>query len=296
VAFALQPDEALPQGLARVVLSQLDSAVHHLAALEGDPAEAVHETRKAIKRTRTTLRLLRRALGKATFTQENACLREVSQRLMASREAETLVEVTKRLAKHVAGSPYAEAVAPVHRAFKHRASKQPLSEETLRQVIGSLQELRGRLESRLLDLSRSDIIASLRSGVRRIARRGKRAYEQAYTSPTDDNFHTWRKRVKDLYYASCLLHLSRPNKLGPIIDTLDKLADDLGDEHDLGMLSTVMHDDPQAAGGAVAVALLLQLVARRRAELRHSLRPSGRKLYRQGARRMARSWLKGLQT
>ena len=296
MAFALQPEEALPQGLARVVLSQLDSAVHQLANLEADPAEAVHETRKAIKRTRTTLRLLRKALGKATFNQENSCLRDVSRRLMVSRDAETLVEVTKRLAKHVAGSPYAEAIAPVHQALKQRASKQPLGEEILRAALSNLQELRGRLESRLLDLSPSVIVSSLRAGVSRIMRRGEHAYVAAYMAPTDDNFHDWRKRVKDLYYTTGLLHLSRPNKIGPLIDQLDQMADDLGDEHDLGMLATAMHDDPQAVGGAVPVALLLQLIARRREELRSSLRPAGQALYRRGAKQMARMLLKGVST
>jgi CHAD domain-containing protein len=296
VVFALQPDQPLAQELARALLGQLDSAIHHLAAQEADAAEAVHETRKALKRARTTLRLLRRALGKATFNKENACLRGAAQKLSSVRDAHMLAEVTKRLGKHVAGSPYAEAVEPVHQAFKDRAKQQAISEELLGEVVAIVQEARQRIENRLLDVSSWQLCGSLRRGIFRMTRRGRQAYTRAYTEPSDENFHEWRKRVKDLYYTACLLHLSRPTRLAPLVDSLDQLADDLGDERDLGLLATVIEQDPQAAGGAVPVALLRQLITRRREELRASLHPLGQALYRRSPRKMARFLTKGLVT
>lgn len=296
MAFALQPEEALSQGLAKALLGQLDAAVHHLAAQEADAAEAVHETRKSLKRARTTLRLLRRALGKASFNKENECLRGAAQKLSSVRDAHMLVEVTKRLGKHVAGSPYAEAVEPVHQAFKARATKEPLNEDLLREVVAIVQEARQRIESRLLDVSSGQLHGSLRCGITRMTRRGRQAYTRALAEPSDENFHEWRKRVKDLYYTACLLHLSRPTKLAPLVDSLDEMADQLGDERDLGLLATVIHHDPQSAGGAVPVALLLQLIARRREELRASLRPLGQALYRRSPKKMARFLTKGLVT
>lgn len=295
MAFALRPDESLGLGIARLVLGQLDSAIHHLAAQESDPTEAVHETRKSMKRTRTMLRLLRRALGTSTFDKENAALRGIAARLSKLRDEHMLVEVTARLAKHLDGSPYAEAVAPVHDAFKQRAAQPLLHEDLLHALVSELQGVRQRLERRLLDLSPPVIRASLRRGLRRTARRASQSYKQAFLEPTDENFHAWRKRVKDLYYAACLLHLTRPQKLAALVDALDKLADDLGDEHDLGILATVMHENPQAAGGAVPVAMLLQLIARRREELRQTLRPQGKRLHAGKPKRLARSMLKGLK-
>jgi len=295
VAFALQPDGLLAFEIGRVVLGQLENAVHHLATQDSDPAEAVHETRKALKRTRTMLRLLRSALGAATFTRENGALREIASRLSDLRDQHMLAEVTQRLAKHLKDSPYAEAVMPVHEAFKQRAAKPVLSEDLLRDLVAALQAVRQRLERRLLDLSASSIRRALRRGLRRIARRGSDAYTQAFLAPTDENFHEWRKRVKDLYYAACLLHLTRPEKLAPFVDALDKLADDLGDEHDLGILGGVMQNNPQAAGGAVPVTLLLQLIARRREELRQTLRPQGKAIYSRSPKRIARSMMKGLK-
>ena len=77
-------------------------------------------------------------------------------------------------------------------------------------------------------------------------------------------------------------------KLAPLVDLLDGMADDLGDEHDLSILASAIHRDPQSLGGAVPVALVLQLIARRREELRQALRQPGRDLYRKSAKRVAR--------
>jgi CHAD domain-containing protein len=296
VLFALHPDEPLPQETLRVLLGQLDGAVNHLASVEGEPGETVHEVRKAIKRVRTTLRLLRQALGKRAFSEENAALSAIADKLSAARDAQMLVEVTERLAKHAEGSPYAEAVAPIHAALVERCPKQPIGEETLRQVVSGLQEVGHRLEARLIDVTPSKIRQSMARGVERMMARGKKACELAYAEPSEENFHAWRKRIKDLYYTACLVHLSRPTKLAPLVDTLDRMSEELGDEHDLSVLGTVLHDDPQHNGGAVAVALLLQLIARRREELRQQLRPIGRELHMCAPRKMARRLVRGLKT
>lgn len=290
MAFSIQPEESLSliQGLLHVLLGQVDSGIAHLATQDEDPVEAVHETRKALKRIRTTLRLLRRALGGSRFKQENRHFAELGRKLAPARDAHILVKSAERLAKHAAGSPYAEAVAPVLLALKERLPVQPLDEELLHELVSSLQSARERLEGYLKELSPRGVRASFDRGVRRMMKKGKAAYALAYAEPSDDNFHSWRKRVKDLYYSTCLLHLTRPNKLAPLIDTLDGLSDSLGDEHDLSILASTLHRDPRSMGGAVPVALVLQLISRRREELRQELRHPGHALYRKGAKQMAR--------
>lgn len=288
VAFLLSVDERLIHGLIHVLLEQLDGGISHLATQEGDPVEAIHETRKSLKRIRTTLRLLRGALGGARFKQENRCFAELGRKLAPARDAQMLVKAAERLAKQSADSPYAEAVTPVLHALEARVPAQPLDEELLRELVSSLQDARERLQGYLLELSPRAVRSSFRSGVRRMVKRGKAAYMLAYSEPSDDNFHNWRKRVKDLYYAACLLHLTRPTKLAPLIDTLDQMSEDLGDEHDLSILAGAIHRDPQSMGGAVPAALVLQLIGRRREELRQELRQPGQELYRKRAKRTAR--------
>jgi CHAD domain-containing protein len=274
----------------------VDTASYELAQQETDPIEAIHETRKALKRVRTTLRLLRRALSKDVYREELACFSELGRKLSPARDQHTLLEATERLGRYAAGSPYAEAVVPVHSALQERYPAQPLDEELLAELLTGLQRARGRIEVWGLDLSASLIRASLCSGVRRMARRGRAAHAHAYAEPSDENFHNWRKRVKDLYYSASLLHPLDPNRLAPLVDLLDQMGDELGDEHDLGALATLLHDVPQASGGAVPVALLLQLIARRREELRGGLQAAGRKLYSKPPNKIARRLTRRIQT
>jgi CHAD domain-containing protein len=55
---------------------------------ELDPAELVHEARKAIKRMRALARLLRDELGEQEFRRVNGSLRAAGQRLAGARDAE----------------------------------------------------------------------------------------------------------------------------------------------------------------------------------------------------------------
>ena len=287
--FVLQPDEPAAQEISRVLLAQIDKAVAHLAALEADPVEAVHETRKAIKRIRTTLRLLRWAIGNDTFRKENALMNALSDKLAAARDAATLVEATNRLTERVADNPYAEAASPVLVALQARVATQPIgSEETLHELVSGLQRSRKHFEAWAVELASVDLQRSFKRAIRRMARRGRRAYTLAYRDPSDNNFHEWRKRIKDLYYAACLFHLFRPQKLTPFVALLDRMSEELGDEHDFGMLATALHSDPQGLGGAVPAALLLQLIGRCKVDLRTELRQQGKQLYARSPKKMAR--------
>src|SRR5687767_14733400 len=53
--------------------------------------EAIHHARKELKRARSTLRLLREAVGRKAFERENAALRDASRPLSAVRDAKVIV-------------------------------------------------------------------------------------------------------------------------------------------------------------------------------------------------------------
>src|SRR5580704_9515394 len=70
------------------------SASHSLPT---DPAELVHETRKAIKRMRALARLLRHELGEQEFERVSSSLRTAGQRLAGPRDAEVRVTTLRGL-------------------------------------------------------------------------------------------------------------------------------------------------------------------------------------------------------
>ena len=79
----------------------------------GDPAQAgartVHETRKALKRLRALLVLLRPELGAKRYARENAALRDCGRRLAGARDAEvmlgTLDSLVRRDPSHFTAAP-----------------------------------------------------------------------------------------------------------------------------------------------------------------------------------------------
>jgi CHAD domain len=68
----------VPDGMRRIARGQLDAGIEEL---EGQPNrkldEAVHETRKRLKRLRASLRLERCAIGDETYSRENAAFRDL---------------------------------------------------------------------------------------------------------------------------------------------------------------------------------------------------------------------------
>ena len=64
---------------------------------KGDYAVAVHETRKALKRLRALLRLVRPAIGEDAFKRENAQLREIGLSLSGARDRHVLLETVNKL-------------------------------------------------------------------------------------------------------------------------------------------------------------------------------------------------------
>ncbi len=70
-----------------------DRAAAATKAPAGGPStqEAIHETRKALKRLRALVRLLREELGEQQFKREHAILRDAARRLAGARDAEVMV-------------------------------------------------------------------------------------------------------------------------------------------------------------------------------------------------------------
>jgi hypothetical protein len=99
--LSLLPGEPPVQGFRRMVLGQLDLAIELLAAENSSmpTADAVHETRKALKRLRTLVKLLEDELGAQATAREQAILRDAGRRLAGARDAEVMVSTLEALLK-----------------------------------------------------------------------------------------------------------------------------------------------------------------------------------------------------
>ena len=81
---------------------QLGKALEHLACQDGKRDKHIHEARKATKRLRALVRLVRRELGDEVYALENQCYRDAGRRLSELRDATVLVETLDRLVESLA--------------------------------------------------------------------------------------------------------------------------------------------------------------------------------------------------
>jgi CHAD domain-containing protein len=295
VRFRLEIGQAEPLSLAlyRVCLTEIDDA---LASLRQnlDPVTGVHEARKAMKRLRAMLRMVRDELGEDIYHAENTVLRDVARVLSPVRTAHVLCDLARSLS--AALGPALPPAAGAHliaslEALSHEESTEVLDDaQTMTDVITTLLATRSRYESwPVVDTDLTtlgaprhripDAFASIEPGIRRTYRRGRKGMAAARSSPTVHSFHEWRKRAKYLRFHMESLHLLWPEVIGGTAEALDTLGETLGDEHDLAEFGHTIMAQPSLVPDDRGRRVLLVEIARRRLDLQSLALRIGETIY-----------------
>ena len=287
MAYRLKRGEPMATGIRRIVADQIEGAVAGLGG-HGDRTEVVHDARKRLKKSRSALRLVRHDLGNGLRRRENKVLRNVGRRLSGVRDAQVLVDTLDGVAVDTA-VPAAAARDMRRRLEERRARAEAEAGKGGEQIVTELAQLRARIDDWPLDDESFDSAAR---GLRRIHRRGKRAMTAALERGDDGSWHEWRKRVKDLWYATRILRPLTPQLEGMVADG-DELSDILGDLNDLAVLAAAI-SDYESELGAEAAEALHAAVRRRRDDLRRRAVPLGTRLYGDSSKalaaRLAAAW------
>ena len=316
--FRLQPGEPLAEGLRRIAIGQVDLAIE---LIEGDGTgalgeNAVHETRKALKRLRALVRLLREELGESAFQRENGALRDAGRCLAGARDAEVVLATLDALIeRHPRRLRRRGGVARLRGSLldqRERMAGGTISPAAQAEVLLQLRAFRLRAQHWRLMERRG--LGLVEPGLERIYRQGRRRHARVLSGRGSRSraMHEWRKRVKDLRYAAEMLQRrgssqgdrrvgARKRKraraqetyLRKLAKRADELGELLGEEHDLVLLEELVRSCPGSDRGAsgagtqippVALSrrtrkLLLRLVKRRRRELRIRALQDGERLY-----------------
>jgi CHAD domain-containing protein len=304
--FALLPGEPPAQGLRRMVLGQLDLAIELLEADDGamPTAEAVHETRKALKRLRTLVRLLEDQLGEQAAAREQALLRDAGRRLAGARDAEVIVGTLEQLLRRHPRKLARPGVVRLRRrllAEREQATARLLGDQVVRaQVLADLRGARARMAAWAPTAEAG--IAPLEPAFKRIYRQGRGRYLRASRRKGDRAvaMHRWRKRVKDLRYAAEALARHDPaagtragtargrrparkrsarrrrDLIPKLARRADALGELLGEEHDLFLLAQRVRGGDCGRGTRRT---LLKLISRRHERLRTRAVRDGARLY-----------------
>jgi CHAD domain-containing protein len=291
--YHLKSDERVAVGLKRIVSEELEAAASGLDAKdEADWHEAIHEARKSVKKIRAILRLIRPELGRM-YRDENAGMREVGRKLSEIRDAGATVETFdslgekyhEQLEQHNLGSIRCTLVAQ-----KEEAEGGARAEGVLAQLAETLRTKAARLEDWPL---KADGFVAIAEGLERTYRRGRKALETVDKHPRSENYHEWRKRVKDHWYHVRLIH-APTDEMKAYEKSLKELETGLGDDHNLVMLREKISSDPQVYGAQRDVDLFLELMGNQQRELRRNATLLGERVYddKPGrfTKRMRRMW------
>ena len=296
MAYRVEADEGVQDAIVRCAREQLDHALGKLReGTDDDPVGAVHSARKAIKKERSLLRLARGAISPKERRRENRALRGAAQGLSGVRDADVMIETIAQLSDRFAGQlPESTFRAIAEQLERDRDAQRGQQSGAMRakRAVRELTEVRLRLDD--LKLTRGGWNA-VEAGLLRSYRDGRTAFAQARRDPSLDGLHTWRKRVKDLWYQERLLAPACGPAISGHVKDAHRLADLLGDDHDLGVLRQSITRDHLAV--PVDLDAVIGLIDHRRMELQTEAIHIGERVYAEKPkafrRRMHRSWNAG---
>jgi CHAD domain-containing protein len=280
----LQPDEAGLSGARRILQEWLTGANESLHKKRVTDAN-IHDARKQLKKSRAALRLLRDAIGEAAYRRANTALRDTARPLGVARDSKLLVATLDELV---------ERYEPATRSLKLDNFRCVLHQEktSARHVITAASAKRQRKVMREVNARsqrwniKADDWEVLGGGLRRIYRDGRKLMKAARSRHSED-LHDWRKQVKYLWHQLQILQPAWPGPLGELAGQTHKLADHLGDDHDLALLRAKVTSHRDAFEGKDYDALVAVL-DRRRKRLQDKAFKLGARIFEEKPRRFVR--------
>lgn len=270
----LHEGETLAEGLRRFVVAEIAAARVELT----DPAlprdEAIHRTRRHLKRVRSLFTVLEPVPG---ADRENRIrrIRDTARLLAGARDANVVAAEARRL--------HAQSHGAAERAAGRLAERLEAAVAVAHSATPPIEEIAARL--RASEASARSLPTRFEAG-RLLAdalvetyRRGRRDWREIEDGTSVAALHDWRKRVKARRHLSALVPIPTAVTGRSILSDLEQLGEILGEEHDLAVLRHRLEDDPALLGSGEGRDDVLDLVARRRRRLKKDALELGGDLY-----------------
>ena len=285
MAFRLKLREPLPEGLKRVFCEQIDSALHCCQNPAKQRGVTVHEVRKHLKKLRAAMRLAIGVVGKNCHAEENRCVRDIGRLVSDLRDAQVRLQTFIQLRDKAAKNSQQLFPRTEELLVLERESFSAAFAGWQKEAIPQLESLKGRLMAWPLDgLDMKEIC----NAVCKIYRRGQRALAKAIDDPEPENFHGWRKRVKDVWYELRILQPLNRTVLEEMAYDAEILGELLGSEHDLEFLRARLERENGDEALGNELAKLQKLISKRTKRLRLDALELGRRFYAEPSKAFAK--------
>jgi len=289
MSYRLKPGESVPEGIKRIIVEETDDAVRRLTK---DPRsqrdEAIHEARKSIKKIRGALRLVQPELGRI-YRKENARLGDIGRKLSELRDAGAIIETFDGVLEKFKDNLQHNGMAGIRKGLegsKLEIEKTLDGDKLAKDAARTLGAISRRSEKLPL---KADGFSAIARGLESRYRRGRAAMTVVTKDPRPENYHEWRKRVKDHWYHVRLLESLWTNVMQAHEASLKDLETWLGEDHNLVVLRTKLEDEPDKYGGAQEVQLFLTLAGQYQKDLREKSHSLGERVYEEKPKRFTKN-------
>jgi CHAD domain-containing protein len=292
VAYRFQRNEPIAEEIKRLAREQLQGAIDSLSRLTKRD-EGIHDARKRVKKTRALVRLVRAELGDL-YAEENTRLRDAGRGLSEFRDAAVVIEtfdgVRGKFHDELAKHPL-DGIRRGLRLRKSRGERRANVRQAVQDISATLSACERQVAKWTLN---SSGFAAIGPGLEQTFRRGRKAMATAHKHPAPENFHEWRKRVKDHWYHVRLLEDLWADVMGGYEKSLKQLEDWLGMDHNLAVLREKVTAEPEFYGPTQEIEGLVKLIGKYEEELRANTLEMGSRIYlddpREFTKRIERLW------
>ncbi len=286
MGFRLKLREPLPDGLKRVLREQIESALELCRHPAKQRGITVHEVRKHLKRLRAAMRLAIPEVGKDQHTREDRCVRKIGRLVSDLRDAQVRLQTLIQLRDETAKGPEDSPFPRIEELLSlERESFSAAFAGWQKQAIPQLE----RVEARLLKWPLEGLTwKQVCDAVGKIYKRGQRGLARTIDDPEPENFHAWRKRVKDIWYQLRILQPLNRMVLTEMAHDAEVLGELLGREHDLNFLWARLETERGDEALRDELAHLEKLIPKRGKRLCTNALELGRRFYAEPAKAFAK--------
>jgi CHAD domain-containing protein len=286
MGFRLKLREPLPDGLKRVFREQIDSALRLCRHPAKQRGVTVHEVRKHLKKLRAAMRLGVGEAGKNRHGREDRCVREIGRLVSDLRDSQVRLQTLIQLRDETAKGSDQTTFGRIEELLSlERESFSAAFDGWQKQAIPRLERVEERLSTwPLAGMSWKQICAA----VEKIYKRGQRGLAKTIKKPVPENFHAWRKRVKDLWYQLRILQPLNRVVLEEMAHDAEVLGELLGREHDFYFLMARLEKESGDEALRHELVQLHKLIRKRGKRLRRDALELGRRFYAEPSKAFAK--------
>lgn len=288
MGYRLKRDESVTAGVRRIAREEFDEVVAQLSRGQSkDWDEAVHEARKSVKKVRALLRLVQSEMGDA-YQEETRTLRDAGRKLSELRDATSVIEILEKLQQGYPDELRRPLYDSVRRGLLKRKREREQREDAaavLRKVATGLKTAGKRAKRWPLA---TDGFPALEAGLEKMYRKSRAAFSRAQKRPTAQNYHEWRKRLKDHWYHIRVLENTWTEVMKGYEAALKDVESWIGDDHNLVLLRQRLTAEPQSFGGEKSAELVIALIDKEQKRLRDNAESIARRIYQEKPRNLVR--------